>query len=380
MAIYLTFYVHSLYDACFSGQAKSKVHASPTRKMGPGVLRSPQKRAGLGSHPAKLSSHTTRSHDSRAGSFVTRPHSAPEFPPEEMVSADQQLPGAADATTTWSSELLLSTLPEELTLTNGDDDSGGEGSSGEKSNGITPSSSQVMSKGTMSRVMETQSSKAVIERPCLGGEGKCEVGMQREGVVPRACLLGNALRELVTVSAEVDPETDIRQIDSSVAASTDSKEISIAQKVLDPTAAVRPISSLSEPAGRVVTECTAVVDSSSVDQLIELLKLERKEGNLEGSRTLAQLSEKQLLSSTPTTRSTESLHQIDNQRSDGVALVGIAGSSEGGVRGMDECSVTSISSLPEGVFLGEARHKDGSLLAIVFQVHFLCAFTVLKYI
>lgn len=353
--------------------------------MGPAVLRSPQKRAGLGGHPAKLSSHTTRSHDSRAGSFVTRPHSAPEFPPEEMVSADQQLPGAADATTTWSSELLLSTLPEELTLTNGDDDSGGEGSSGEKSDGITPSSSQVMSKGTMSRVMETQSTKAVRERPCLGGEGvpvggKYEVGMQREGVVPRARLLGNALRELVTVSTEVDPETDIRQIDSTMAASADSKETSIAQKVLDPTAAVRPISSLSEPAGRVVTECTAVVDSSSVDQLIELLNLERKEGNLEGSRTLAQLSEKQLFSSTPTTRSTESLHQSDNQRSDGVALVGMAGSSEGGVRGMDECSVTSISSLPEGIFLGEARHKDGSLLAIVFQVRFLCAFAVLKYI
>lgn len=33
-------------------------------------------------------------------------------------------------------------------------------------------------------------------------------------------------------------------------------------------------------------------------------------------------------------------------------------------------SVLSISSLPEGTFLGEARHKDGSLLAIIFQVRF----------
>lgn len=34
----------------------------------------------------------------------------------------------------------------------------------------------------------------------------------------------------------------------------------------------------------------------------------------------------------------------------------------------DRGSVTSLSSLPEGTFLGEARHKDGSLLSIIFQV------------
>ena len=31
-------------------------------------------------------------------------------------------------------------------------------------------------------------------------------------------------------------------------------------------------------------------------------------------------------------------------------------------------SLTSLMSLPEGTFLGEARHKDGSLMSIVFQV------------
>ena len=34
----------------------------------------------------------------------------------------------------------------------------------------------------------------------------------------------------------------------------------------------------------------------------------------------------------------------------------------------DRQSMSSMTSLPEGAFLGEAKHKDGSLLAIVFQV------------
>ena len=34
----------------------------------------------------------------------------------------------------------------------------------------------------------------------------------------------------------------------------------------------------------------------------------------------------------------------------------------------DRGSVSSLCSLPEGTFLGEARHQDGSLLSIIFQV------------
>ena len=343
--------------------------------MGPAILRSPLRRAGLG---AKLSSHTARSHNSKVG---TRPHSAPEFPPEELVGVDQQPPATVDATTAWNSELLLSALPEELTPTDGEDCSGGEGSSDEMSNGVTPSSSQVMSKGTMSScLMESQNNKTMKEGSCLDGEGtpvggEYELGMQREGAVPGARLLGDPPRVLVTVPTEVDPENVVREVDSTVVASGDSKETSGTQELVDP-AVVRPISSLSEPAGRVVMECTTLVDSPSVDHLIELLNRERKERDQEGPRTLAQLGEKELFSSTPTTRSNESLHQSDNQRSDAAALVGVAGSSEGGIRGMDECSVASISSLPEGIFQGEARHKDGSLLAIVFQV---CYPSVVKY-
>ena len=39
-------------------------------------------------------------------------------------------------------------------------------------------------------------------------------------------------------------------------------------------------------------------------------------------------------------------------------------------------SITSLVSLPEGTYLGEARHKDGSLMSIVFQVH-VCMWCVL---
>ena len=38
-------------------------------------------------------------------------------------------------------------------------------------------------------------------------------------------------------------------------------------------------------------------------------------------------------------------------------------------------SITSLVSLPEGTYLGEARHKDGSLMSIVFQVRMWCVLT-----
>ena len=44
------------------------------------------------------------------------------------------------------------------------------------------------------------------------------------------------------------------------------------------------------------------------------------------------------------------------------------GGGASGLHDLDRSSVTSLASLPEGMFAGEARHKDGSLLAIVFQV------------
>ena len=44
------------------------------------------------------------------------------------------------------------------------------------------------------------------------------------------------------------------------------------------------------------------------------------------------------------------------------------GGGASGSHDFDRSSVTSLASLPEGMFAGEARHKDGSLLAIVFQV------------
>ena len=34
----------------------------------------------------------------------------------------------------------------------------------------------------------------------------------------------------------------------------------------------------------------------------------------------------------------------------------------------DGSSMASVLSLPEGMFVGDAKHKDGSLMAVVFQV------------
>ena len=175
--------------------------------------------------------------------------------------------------------------------------------------------------------------------------------MQHEGVAE-----GSALKELATTSTEIDNNT--RQVDSVVTASTGNEIATGNRGAEDLAGVVRPVSSMSEPEGEREDKCTTLVNSPSVDQLIELLRgQQRKQG---GS---VPPSEKDPFSSTPGTRLTESLQY---SRSDGAAVAG--GMRSGGVRGMDEGSVTSISSLPEGTFLGEARHKDGSLLSIVFQV------------
>lgn len=44
------------------------------------------------------------------------------------------------------------------------------------------------------------------------------------------------------------------------------------------------------------------------------------------------------------------------------------GASPLGAPDFDRESMISVSSLPEGTFFGDARHKDGSLMAIIFQV------------
>ena len=67
---------------------------------------------------------------------------------------------------------------------------------------------------------------------------------------------------------------------------------------------------------------------------------------------------KEIFSSTPASRSGETV--LNRVHMD--AEFGASGHE------FDKCSVTSLASLPEGVFTGEARHKDGSLMAIIFQV------------
>lgn len=84
------------------------------------------------------------------------------------------------------------------------------------------------------------------------------------------------------------------------------------------------------------------------------------------------------LSSTP---ASDSRSPLSGGLPRGAAIAGpLEGEGEGDGEGLvfaevggpssefDRGSVTSLSSLPEGTFLGEARHKDGSLLSIIFQV------------
>ena len=384
---------------CSAGQAEARVTLSPSHRMGTNVLRSPLRQAGLGGYPAGLRTNASCSNDSGMGSnVVMRPRSAPEFLPEEPESGvacshaadaasnkrpdQQQIFVATSETAASKSELLVTLFPEESL----EDGGGGDGNSSGISEGLTPSSSQVMNEGitpsssqviseeltpsssqVMSEDLTPSSSQVISEGLTLSSpQVMSEVDdsrtpsddrehngvMQHEGVAQ-----GSASEELATMSTGIDIDT--RQVVSVMTTSAGIETATGNGGPEDLAAVVRPVSSMSEPGGgREMAECTTLVNSPSVDQLIELLSGQRKK---QGGSVAP--SDKDPFSSIPATRSTESLQY---SRSGSAAVTGGMGS--GGVRGMDECSVTSISSLPEGTFLGEARHKDGSLLAIVFQV------------
>ena len=94
------------------------------------------------------------------------------------------------------------------------------------------------------------------------------------------------------------------------------------------------------------------LSSNSTDQLLELL---HARGLISSSEGHSSDGNKEPLSSTPASKSPFKRCQL---RSDS-----LSGSHE-----FDRDSVSSLASLPEGTFMGEARHKDGSLLAIIMQV------------
>ena len=91
-----------------------------------------------------------------------------------------------------------------------------------------------------------------------------------------------------------------------------------------------------------------LVPSQSTERILELLKQHDLEKNNK--------KESEPLSSTPAGKSGRP----------GVSSEQVQFSL--GHRRESSESAVSMESLPEGTYLGEARHKDGSLLAIVFQV------------
>ena len=356
---------------------------SPSHRKDTNVLNSTLRQAELGGQPAGLTDmHACALYSCDSGmvsDIFMRPRSAPEFLPEEPRS-EVACSNAVDAasnkrpdqqqttgeTATLKSELLATLFHEESL----EDGGGGDGDSNEgltpsssqvMSEGLTPSSSQVMSEGltpSSSQVMSEgltllspQVTSEVEGSKSLSGDRDHAGVMQHEGVAE-----GSALEELATTSAGIDINT--RQVDSVMTASTGNEMATGNCDAEGLARGVRPVSSMSEPDGKREDKCTTLVNSPSVDQLIELLSgQQKKQGDS------VPTSQKDPFSSTPATRLTEPLQYSQH---DGPAVAG--GMRSGGVRGIDECSVTSISSLPEGTFLGEARHKDGSLLAIVFQV------------
>ena len=86
---------------------------------------------------------------------------------------------------------------------------------------------------------------------------------------------------------------------------------------------------------------------------------ERKQGRVEFLREVGDAT-RGPTSSTPASKSTDSLPQM--RSSDSFHELLETGSD------FDCYSVTSIASLPEGLFEGYVCHKDRSLLAVIFQV------------
>ena len=73
-------------------------------------------------------------------------------------------------------------------------------------------------------------------------------------------------------------------------------------------------------------------------------------------------------SSTPASKSSEStLAHVKKSNSFHEFLGAGGGSSD-----CDRYSVTSMASLPEGLFEGFIRHKDGSSIGVIFQVEHTC--------
>ena len=168
----------------------------------------------------------------------------------------------------------------------------------------------------------------------------------------------------------------------------------------------RPLSSTSEPSNRTTSHDEVevprkLVPSTSTERIMDILRErglgigqvqssgERKRPGL--SVSLEEVDEDcyssdseedskypkdVITSSTPAavTRSDESLHQCRHQLDGLLSPSNVFSVGSSPVHGSGQefnvrSSLNSLVSLPEGTFLGKARHKDESLMCIVFQVN-----------
>ena len=174
----------------------------------------------------------------------------------------------------------------------------------------------------------------------------------------------------------------------------------------------RPLSSMSEPYHRTESNHEVpkkLVPSASTERIMDIL---RERGldvgtHSEGERkrpfneSLEEVAEEfyssgqeeemasphhhrnRFSSSTPAEKSGEYLQQVHHYRgnqAEGVVSPHLFSVGSSPVHGSNQelhrrSSLNSLVSLPEGTYLGEAKHKDGSLMSIVFQV---CNFTYIS--
>lgn len=174
--------------------------------------------------------------------------------------------------------------------------------------------------------------------------------------------------------------------------------------------ATRPLSSMSEPCNRTQGYHEVpkrLVPSASTERIMDILRERGLDVGIqsEGERkrpfdeSLEEVAEEsyssgheeemtspyhrrgRFSSSTPAEKSEECLQQACNYRgsqAEGIVSPHLFSVGSSPMHGSNQelqrrLSLNSLVSLPEGTYLGEAKHKDGSLMSIVFQV---CKFTV----
>ncbi len=246
-----------------------------------------------------------------------------------------------DKATLSSDQLITETTTSELSNRSQDCLSNEGSSTTCSSEGLTPSLSQINSQtGTTNAPPQHKVSISSIEEQ----ENLTSLIGDQEDVQ-------DPLKWITTISENAD------QINERAASSPPERNLPPVPSRLVPSQSTERIMEILKQRGLAVDSNNEQKKKSSIT------KIEEESQTTSGVCDMDELSSgsrNDVLSSTPAMKSSGELRRASDH------LFMVSTSPLG--HDFDRGSVNSISSLPEGTFFGDARHKDGSLMAIIFQV------------